>query len=76
VQEGEALVSRAIKDKGDGNERTVFDADSDALPSGRRSRKISEPLARAPRPSTPGAPSARRSPAAAKSKDKGRKSRR
>ncbi|HEY8905568.1 MAG TPA: hypothetical protein VIM63_05965, partial [Rhodoferax sp.] len=79
VQNGEAPASRSIKDKDalrDGNERAVFDADSDGMPSGRRSRKISEPLSRAPRSSTVGAKSAGRSAGASKAKEKSRKNRR
>jgi ribonuclease R len=78
VQEGEALLSRPVKDKDslrEGHERTLFDADTDSLSSGRRSRKISEPLARAPKPKQSGTKPAAR-PAAAKNKDKGRKTRR
>ncbi|MBT3068750.1 ribonuclease R [Rhodoferax sp. U11-2br] len=75
VQEGEALVGRALKDKGDGNERTVFEPDQDGAPTGRRSRKISEPLARSPKPSA-AAKTTRRAPVAGKSRDKSRKNRR
>jgi ribonuclease R len=76
VQEGEALLARPVKDSlREGNERTLFEADTDSLPSGRSSRKISEPLARAPKSKQTGTKPASR-PAAAKSKDKARKTRR
>ncbi|WP_207160773.1 ribonuclease R [Rhodoferax fermentans] len=75
VQEGEALVARALKDKGESNERAPFEQDLDSAPMGRRSRKISEPLARSPKPSA-AAKTTRRAPVASKSRDKSRKNRR
>lgn len=50
VQEGEALSPRPGKDKElarEGGQTAAFDADADAPPTGRHSRKNSEPLARA-----------------------------
>ncbi|APW48392.1 ribonuclease R [Rhodoferax antarcticus] len=79
VQEGEALSPRPVKDKEslrEDDQSAGFDADSDALPPGRRSHKISEPLARAPKPAAPGGKSSRRTPAATKPKEKSGKKRR
>ena len=73
IREGEELLSRAMKDKGVQREGAGRGPSEEfaGKPSGKRStRKVSEPLARAPKAPTP----ARK--AAAKKSDKGRKARR
>jgi len=71
VQEGVPAAPRSGKDK----ERVVLESEADNIPSGRRSRKLSEPLARAPKSQRAEARSAAR-PVTEKGKDKGRKIRR
>jgi ribonuclease R len=78
VHEGQELAPRALKDKGslrDGNVRMDKDVDMGRTPSKRPSRKMSEPLARAPNSAGPGGKTAGR-PAASKTKDKSKKPRR
>ena len=77
VREGEELLNRAMKDKGNTREsgdRGAGRAAPDSVPfkaSGKRAaRKMSEPLARAPKSAS------HPMKAAAKNKDKGHKSRR
>lgn len=73
IREGEELLSRAMKDKGVQREGAGRGPSEEfaGKPSGKRStRKVSEPLARAPKAPAP----ARK--AAAKKSDKGRKARR
>jgi len=78
IQEGEGLVSRAMKDKGalseDGG-RADMDDKSARYSAKRPTRKISEPLARVPKSAIQGVKAVARQ-AAVKSKDKGKKSRR
>jgi ribonuclease R len=78
IHEGEVLSGRVNKDKTAnraGAGTSLFDDDVDALASKRVTRKISEPLARAPKTGKPSAKAQTR-PAAAKNRDKGKKSRR
>ena len=78
VHEGQELAPRALKDKGslrDGDVRLDKDVDSGRTSTKRPSRKMSEPLARAPRPAGPAGKTVGR-PAATKNKDKGKKPRR
>jgi ribonuclease R len=78
IQEGEGLVSRAMKDKGSmnaGRGRANMD-DKPGSTSGKRpTRKISEPLARAPKSAIQSVKAVARQDAV-KSKDKGKKPRR
>jgi ribonuclease R len=78
VQEGEGLVSRAMKDKGaprEGGVHARLGDDLDRTSPRRATRKISEPLARAPKSAIEGVKAVARQ-AAVKNKDKGKKPRR
>ena len=78
VQENEGLTSRAMKDKGalrEGGKLSELDKLPGAVAAKRATRKIAEPLARAPRGAPPPLNAGAR-PAAGKSKDKGKKPRR
>jgi len=78
IQEGDGFGSRPAKDREaarDSQERLPFDADADMSPHGRRSRKVSEPAARSAKIRAPSVKPVAR-PAAEKSRDKGRKTRR
>ncbi len=75
IQEVDALASRAAKDKDSTRDGAVFEPDSDGFSVGRRRKKVSEPLARSAKVKLPVSKTSDR-PAAAKSKDKGRKTRR
>jgi len=78
VQEGEGLVSRAMKDKGSQREssnRVPLDVESRNEPAKRPTRKIAEPLARSPKSSIQSVKAVARQ-AAVKSKVKGKKPRR
>jgi ribonuclease R len=78
IQDGEALISRAMKDKGALREGGNL-ADLDKRPGNsaakRAPRKISEPLARAPRVTSPSQKNGDR-PVTVKGKDKSKKPRR
>ena len=79
VQEGESLSPRPVKDKEslrEGGQPAVSDAKSDAPPSGRANRKISEPLPRATKAVAPGGKPSARKPAASKPKESSRKDKR
>jgi ribonuclease R len=78
VHEGEGLVSRPAKGKesmGEGSERADEGRDTGSPSAKRARRKISEPLARAPRSDAQSVKPGDR-PEAAKNKEKGRKPRR
>ena len=78
IHEGEALTSRAMKDKGalrEGGSLSDLDSRLGGKPVKRASRKISEPLARAPRSVVQSVKTVERK-AAVKNKDKGKKPRR
>jgi ribonuclease R len=78
VQEGEGLVSRAMKDKGSPRESGEYAGLGSApgrTSAKRPARKISEPLARMPKSAVQSVKTAARQ-AAAKNKDKGKKPRR
>ena len=78
VQDGVALVARAMKDKGltkEGEGRFAKQDAAKGMPPKRGQRKISEPLASAVHSPLPGAKAAPRSPGV-KSKDKSKKPRR
>lgn len=78
VQEGEGLVSRAMKDKGaqnDGRGHANVGDKPGGMSAKRATRKISEPLARAPKSAIQSVKALARQDAA-KNKDKGKKPRR
>ena len=78
VQEGAALVARAMKDKGVSRETESRFAKQDGakgMPPKRGLRKISEPLGSAPKSNPPGSNLAPRQPGV-KGKDKSKKPRR
>ena len=78
IQEGAALVARAMKDKGatrEGEGRFVQESDLRGSSAKRPSRKISEPLARAPKSAVQGVKAVARQ-AGVKGKDKSKKPRR
>jgi len=78
IQEGAGLLARAMKDKGaprEGEGRFVQESDLRGSSSKRTSRKIAEPLARAPKSAVQGVKAVARQ-AGAKGKDKSKKPRR
>ncbi len=78
VQDGQAVTSRGMKDKGvvrEGGNLADLEARPTGAPPKRTTRKISEPLARAPRSAAPVAKTGARS-ATVKNKDKAKKPRR
>jgi ribonuclease R len=78
IHEADKLTSRAMKDKGvqrEGRSASAANAASDRTPVKRATRKISEPLARAPKSPIQSAKAGARQ-AAVKPKDKGKKPRR
>jgi ribonuclease R len=77
VQEGEVLQTRPAKDKDFSRgvvERVPFEAESAGFSVGRRTRKIAEPLARAPKSKAPKSKTLK-PPTATKNNDKARKPR-
>ena len=78
IHEADKLTSRAMKDKGvqrEGRSASAANAASDRTPVKRATRKIAEPLARAPKSPIQSAKAGARQ-AAVKPKDKGKKPRR